>query len=104
MQTLDPPTASTTHSLPTLNKPTIRKRRILGPLLLFALTIGIFLCLPRPASVQSRSDLIRLNVYATKCLQKRADDFNNGNIIHLWDCDVGPIGNKAFYYDPDTGY
>lgn len=62
------------------------------------------LSLPSRASVQSRSDLIRLNVYATKCLQKRSDDFENGNIIHLWDCDIGPIGNKAFYYDPETGY
>ncbi len=104
MKTITPPTASTTLHPPKLNRSTVRKRRIIGPLLLFALTVAFLLSLPSFASVQSRSDLIRLNVYATKCLQKRADDFENGNIIHLWDCDIGPIGNKAFYYDPDTGY
>jgi len=40
----------------------------------------------------------------SKCLHKKDGNWNNGNIIHLWDCGAGEIGNKTWIYEESTGY
>ena len=37
------------------------------------------------------------------CLQKKLNNFDNGNPIHIWDCGGGPARNKTWIYEPDSG-
>ncbi len=70
---------------------------------LFVATI-LFL-LNAPANAQNpNQDRIRAVNASSKCWHKQYDHTDNGNIIHIWDCDAGITGNKAFYYEPSTGY
>ena len=50
---------------------------------------------------------IRNRANPQKCIHKKFGDFENGNPLHLYDCDaVGPTveGNKTWMYEPATGY
>ncbi len=50
---------------------------------------------------------VRNRANPAKCIHKAREDFDNGNPLHLWDCDAtGPMieGNKTWMYEPATGY
>ncbi|HDN26905.1 MAG TPA: hypothetical protein ENG03_07395, partial [Thioploca sp.] len=48
--------------------------------------------------------LIRGKYNPSKCFQKKSEGWNNGNPIHIWDCNAGLTENKSWVYDPKTGY
>ena len=37
------------------------------------------------------------------CLQKKLNNYDNGNPIHVWDCGSGSDANKTWIYEPLTG-
>jgi hypothetical protein len=39
-----------------------------------------------------------------KCLHKDNSGWNNGNPVHLWDCNAGTKEFKAWFFDARTGY
>ena len=50
---------------------------------------------------------IRARANTSKCIQKEFEHFENGNPIHLWDCNSegpGEVGNKTWIFEPETGY
>lgn len=79
-------------------------RGLLRASALCALIAGALLSFPLlSANAQTTTDQIRLNRDIRKCWHKQDPGMDNGNIIHLWDCDGGPIVNRAFFYEPSTG-
>jgi hypothetical protein len=54
-----------------------------------------------------REGYIRARADTSKCIQKQFEHFDNGNPIHLWDCNAtgpGAIGNRTWLFEPETGY
>jgi len=51
-------------------------------------------------------DLIRAREESAMCIHKPgpADNWRNGNRLHVWACDAGAPDNKSWEHDPDTGY
>ncbi len=68
----------------------------IGVLALFALLL--------PAQKALSQEVIRSNAFIDKCLHKSSPGWNNGTLIHLWDCRVGEDENKVWNYDSTTGY
>jgi hypothetical protein len=52
----------------------------------------------------AKGELIRSAGNSKKCFQTKEPNWNNGNAIHLWDCNAGPDRNKKWIYEPATGY
>jgi len=88
-----------------VNKSLARYHKSLAARTLCALIVGaLFWFSPILANAQSNADRIRLNRSINKCWHKQSPDMNNGNIIHLWDCEDGTVSNRAYFYDRPTGY
>jgi len=74
------------------------KRLILPLSILFGLTCVV----TAQSTAQSPSYTLQLKANPDKCLQKMNPDWENGNPIHLWDCDVDK-DNESWIYDAQTG-
>jgi hypothetical protein len=47
--------------------------------------------------------LIRGAANSDACMHKKSPGWDNGNVIHLWDCDAGGRENKVWIFEPATG-
>src|SRR6185503_10436140 len=91
------------HTMNTMKSPTT-STNVLRASVLCALIAGALLSFPLlSANAQTTTDQIRLNRDIGKCWHKKDPWMDNGNIIHLWDCDKGPIVDRMFYYDSSLG-
>jgi hypothetical protein len=107
MNTMKSPTTSTNvkNDQSFANKRMDQYRGLLRVSALWALIAGALLSFPLlSASAQTSTDQIRLNRDIGKCWHKKDPWMDNGNIIHLWDCEGGPMVNRAFFYDSSTGF
>lgn len=47
---------------------------------------------------------IKAKAKTKRCFHKKNNNWDNGNPVHLWDCNVGQIGWKTWIYEQSTGY
>jgi len=107
MNTMKSPTTQTNvkNNQTSADKRMDQYRGLLRASALCALIAGALLSFPlHSANAQTTLDRIRLNRDIGKCWNKKDPSIDNGNIIHLWDCEGPPTSNRTFFYDPSTGY
>lgn len=46
---------------------------------------------------------IHSTLNADACMHKKLPGWENGNLVHLWECDAGPKANKVWVFEPGTG-
>jgi hypothetical protein len=62
------------------------------------------LCQPWRWAPGTYSGLIHASAEPEFCVHKKTPDWNNGNALHIWSCQSGPLGNKSFRWERRTGY
>jgi hypothetical protein len=55
-------------------------------------------------TIEAFGRLVRARTNQSKCMHKRENNWNNGNPIHLWDCEAGRAEFKIWAYEEKTGY
>ena len=107
MNTMKAPTTSTNvkDNQTSADKRMGQYRGLLRASALCALIAGALLSFPLlSANAQTTLDRIRLNRDIGMCWHKKDPWMDNGNIIHLWDCEDGSTANRTFFYEPSTGF
>jgi Ricin-type beta-trefoil lectin domain len=59
---------------------------------------------PTAVQLSSRSSLAHARNSMGQCLHRKFDNWQNGNPIHLWQCDAGAPNMKTWVFESNTGY